>query len=128
LVGLTREASNGPSDVVTAVLRESINAVTCGSAQIFDETGGGGELDPGIGVEASIVGNGVCATVVSGDAVSVEIKGMVAVAKTSDVGVGTASVGAVQAVSMTVSTVNANKNSKRFFVLISLSSSVIISL
>jgi hypothetical protein len=50
--GLTSELKSGPSDLSTADLNESINAVTCGSLQIVDGFAGEVNVVPAGGVTA----------------------------------------------------------------------------
>ena len=105
LVGLTKDASSGPSPVVMAFLNESINAVTWGSWQKFPAGAGAVGVTPGTAVESPVTGvfrgvtpvggmtvDGmtVAGITVNADAVSVMITGNVSVAKMRGVGVTTA--------------------------------------
>jgi hypothetical protein len=96
--------------VVTAFLRESIRAVTCGSLQTFAELEG---VDPGrvaIGVIAFEVGNGIMA-------VDVTAGKKVEFGRPSGVGVGAVSEGEEQAASRTIP----DRNMETIFMFIVLS-------
>jgi hypothetical protein len=101
-VGLTREPRSVPSDVRTAFLKESINAVTWGSVQIVEMAGR--PVVPGAGVSAPPGCGVVCGR-------------MNNVAVTSGVGVGVAT-GRLQAASRK----NPMKNVARVLVFIVISS------
>jgi len=116
LVGLTKDASSGPSPVVMAFLNELINAVTWGSWQKFAAGAGAVAVTPGTAVESPVTGvfSGVTPVggmtvggitvggmTVNADAVSVMITGNVSVTKIRGVGVTTAGVAEPHAVRTT---------------------------
>src|SRR5215213_10125202 len=115
LAGLTSEASSGPSELWIAVLRESINAVTCGSAQIFVEPEGAADVNVAVGI---VVNGSVVAVAMDGDEVSVltAVGISISVAGGSGVGVGGNVVGdAAHAAMMAVSTANPNRSTEKLF-------------
>lgn len=87
---------------------------------MFDEPGDVLRVDVGMGMNASVVGNGV-----NGDGVSVVVN--VDVAKTSGVGVAGVAAADAHAVITAVSRVNPIKSAESLWICILFSSSVIIS-